>query len=80
VLSIACGDCHAGAGDGSPASGYDNDARHVDGSIDVDTALQYESAPLVPADGAPGNEYGNCFAATCHNNGVTVQSPHGPLT
>ncbi len=61
-----CGDCHTGAADN--ASAY-NSTNHVDGSIDV--ANTYSAA------GAPGNGYGTCSTASCHDNGrnTPVVSP-----
>jgi len=75
VMTIQCQDCHSGTLDGRAGDPYELAATHVDGQIDVDPALKYESAPNVPADGTPGNEYGNCYNASCHNNGITVSSP-----
>ncbi|UCH82053.1 MAG: CxxxxCH/CxxCH domain-containing protein [Nitrospiraceae bacterium] len=54
-----CGDCHAGAAD--DASSY-NSSSHVDGSIDV--------ANTYSLDGTPGNGYGTCSAASCHDDGT----------
>jgi predicted CxxxxCH...CXXCH cytochrome family protein len=68
VGSNGCGDCHAGA-TGNGAS-YD-DPRHIDSMIDVSGT--YSKG----ASHAPGSGYGNCSAASCHDNGtgVTVATP-----
>jgi predicted CxxxxCH...CXXCH cytochrome family protein len=54
-----CGDCHTGAADNG--SSY-NSILHVDGTIDV--------ANTYSAGGAPGNGYGYCSTALCHDNGT----------
>ncbi|RJR16408.1 MAG: CxxxxCH/CxxCH domain-containing protein [Nitrospiraceae bacterium] len=54
-----CGDCHAGAAD--DASSY-NSSNHVNASINVDNAYT--------AGGAPGNGYGTCSTASCHDDGT----------
>jgi predicted CxxxxCH...CXXCH cytochrome family protein len=61
-----CGDCHTGAQ--NDASAY-NSILHVDGFVDVDNTYS--------ADGAPGNGYGTCSTASCHDDGTgtMVSSP-----
>jgi len=54
-----CSDCHTGAAD--DASAYAS-TTHVDGSIDV--AAGYN------AGGTPGNGYGTCDSASCHDDGT----------
>ncbi len=54
-----CGDCHTDAA--NDASAY-NSSSHVDGSIDV--------ANTYSIDGTPGNGYGTCSAASCHDDGT----------
>ncbi|MDT8442095.1 MAG: CxxxxCH/CxxCH domain-containing protein [Desulfuromonadales bacterium] len=54
-----CGDCHAGAANN--ASSY-NSIAHVDGAIDVSGSYT--------AGGAPGNGYGTCSTASCHDDGT----------
>jgi predicted CxxxxCH...CXXCH cytochrome family protein len=54
-----CADCHTDAAD--DASAY-NSSSHVDGSIDV--------ANTYSLDGTPGNGYGTCSAASCHDDGT----------
>ncbi len=54
-----CGDCHTGAANN--ASSY-NSTNHVNRLIDV--------ANTYSASGTPGNGYGTCSAAVCHNNGL----------
>ncbi len=54
-----CSDCHTGAAD--DASSY-NSATHIDKAIDV--------ANTYSAGGAPGNGYGNCSTASCHDDGT----------
>ncbi len=54
-----CGDCHTGAA--NDASSYSS-AEHVDNTIDV--ANTYSAA------GSPGNGYGTCTAAACHDDGT----------
>jgi len=61
-----CGNCHTGAANN--ASSY-NSTNHVNSSIDVSGTYS--------AGGAPGNGYGTCTAASCHENGrgTLVTSP-----
>ncbi|MBI5099393.1 MAG: CxxxxCH/CxxCH domain-containing protein [Nitrospirae bacterium] len=59
-----CADCHTGAA--NDASSY-NSANHVNASIDV--------ANTYSAGGAPGNGYGNCTTAVCHDNGTGTSVP-----
>ncbi|MBI5055204.1 MAG: CxxxxCH/CxxCH domain-containing protein [Nitrospirae bacterium] len=54
-----CGDCHTGAS--NDASSY-NSSNHVNGSIDA--------ANSYTADGTPGNGYGTCSTASCHDDGT----------
>jgi predicted CxxxxCH...CXXCH cytochrome family protein len=54
-----CADCHTGAA--NDASSY-NSIEHVDVTIDV--ANSYTTG------GAPGNGYGTCTAASCHDDGT----------
>jgi len=54
-----CGDCHTGAADN--ASSY-NSASHINGSINVSNTYS--------AAGAPGNGYGTCSTAPCHDSGT----------
>lgn len=66
-----CGDCHTGAAD--DASSYAS-ATHVNGLINV--ANSYSKA------GAPGNGYGVCTAAVCHDDGTgtSLSSPQWGTT
>ncbi len=68
--SASCGDCHDGAGDGSS---YPS-ANHVNESIDV--ANSYTQG------GMPGNGYGRCSSASCHDDGRgnLVQTPTWGVT
>jgi predicted CxxxxCH...CXXCH cytochrome family protein len=54
-----CSDCHTGAADN--ASSY-NSANHVNTLINVSNSYT--------AGGAPGNDYGTCSAAACHDDGT----------
>ncbi len=54
-----CGDCHTGAA--NDASSY-NVSNHINASINV--------ANSYTAGGAPGNGYGACSSASCHDNGT----------
>ena len=54
-----CSTCHAGVGNNGATMTSPN---HVDGQINVDYGTYN-------AGGAPGNGYGRCSTATCHNNG-----------
>jgi predicted CxxxxCH...CXXCH cytochrome family protein len=54
-----CGDCHTGAA--NDASSYDS-ITHVDGIIDVSNSYS--------AGGTPGNGYGTCSTASCHDDGT----------
>ncbi|RJR19578.1 MAG: CxxxxCH/CxxCH domain-containing protein [Nitrospiraceae bacterium] len=62
-----CGDCHAGTA--NDASTY-NSITHVDGNIDVDNTYT--------ADGAPGNGYGTCSTASCHDDGTGLPAVTRP--
>ncbi len=55
-----CGDCHTGAA--NDGSSYGNYTLHVNKSINV--------ANTYSAGGAPGNGYGTCSAASCHDDGT----------
>jgi len=63
-----CSDCHTGA---NAAGTVYNSVIHVDSNIDVAAGVTYNAA------GAPGNGYGTCSAASCHNDGVStlVETP-----
>lgn len=54
-----CGDCHTGAA--NDASSY-NSVEHINRFIDVANAYS--------ADGEPGNGYGACLVASCHDDGT----------
>jgi predicted CxxxxCH...CXXCH cytochrome family protein len=54
-----CGDCHTGAA--NDASSYDS-PDHVNGAINV--------ANSYTAGGDPGNGYGTCSTAPCHDDGT----------
>ncbi len=54
-----CSDCHTGAADN--ASSY-NSTSHVNALIDVSNTYT--------AGGAPGNDYGTCSTAACHDDGT----------
>ncbi|NJC88032.1 MAG: CxxxxCH/CxxCH domain-containing protein [Desulfuromonas sp.] len=56
-----CADCHSGAA--NDASTY-NGTNHVNRLIDV--------TGTYTAGGAPGNGYGTCSTASCHDNGTGV--------
>lgn len=58
-----CNDCHAGAA--SDASSY-NSTNHVNGLMDISAGYGYN------AGGEPGNGYGECTSAICHDNGTGV--------
>jgi predicted CxxxxCH...CXXCH cytochrome family protein len=55
-----CGDCHTGAA--NDGSSYGNYTLHVNKAINV--------ANTYSAGGAPGNGYGTCSAASCHDDGT----------
>jgi predicted CxxxxCH...CXXCH cytochrome family protein len=61
-----CGNCHAGA-----TSASINSLTHVDGQINVEFGTYNRN-------GAPGNGYGTCSTATCHNNGQIGVQPATP--
>ena len=56
LKTVSCGSCHAGA----TSSAY-NSIKHVDNNIDVSVGT-YTKA------GAPGNGFGTCSTASCHDN------------
>ncbi|MDD2735843.1 MAG: CxxxxCH/CxxCH domain-containing protein [Desulfuromonadaceae bacterium] len=64
---IRCYNCHVDAALGTYYS-----STHINKQIDVDAGLKYELAPGVSAAGAPGNGYGTCSTASCHDNGKGV--------
>jgi predicted CxxxxCH...CXXCH cytochrome family protein len=66
LATVGCDACHTGAA--NDASSYVS-ASHVDGTIDA--ANSYNSP------GVPGDGYGECTNASCHDNGTgtTVNSP-----
>ena len=63
-----CNACHTGV-DAAGTAYSSNTASHVDGRIDVTTALSYTGW------GAPGNGYATCTTASCHDNGRNVIVP-----
>jgi predicted CxxxxCH...CXXCH cytochrome family protein len=67
VPSTNCGNCHTGA----TATAY-SAATHVDGLIDVGVGT-YTKA------GAPGNGYGTCSTAACHNDPYSSGSVTTPV-
>ena len=60
TVTIQCGDCHTGAGNGMTVP----TANHVNKSIDLASSLSYTMG------GAPGNGYGRCNIASCHGSGT----------
>lgn len=68
AFSLACSNCHDGVGGASYFS-----PNHINKQIDVSAGLKYELSPGVSAAGAPGNGYGTCSTASCHDNGKGVQ-------
>ncbi|MDD2737162.1 MAG: CxxxxCH/CxxCH domain-containing protein [Desulfuromonadaceae bacterium] len=63
----ACFDCHTGA-----MSALYREPTHINGLIDVTSELKYELSPGVSASGTPGNGYGTCSTASCHDSGKGI--------